>query len=561
MGLTIQANLLAMGDTTLMTKPFNISFPTPGGRESPSELAAGDTLFVLGPNGSGKSSLMLYFDAQNPIRSRRILAHRQTWMRTDALDMTPENKLQTERGIRSVDHSQQSRYRDDYAAERASIAIYNLVDAQNIRARKIADCADAGDLEAVERAAQKKAPINAINELLLQANLPITISIHENARLMASKNGGPEYSAAWLSDGERNALLVACTVLTAPRETLLIIDEPERHLHRSIISPLLGQLFGLRKDCAFVISTHDHGLPLATPGARVLLLRKCTYADQNAQNWEADELPTDTPIDDQLKRDLLGARRNVLFVEGTESSLDKQLYRLVFPKATVIPKGSWRDVERAVKGVRAANTLHWLRAFGIIDGDGNEAAEGTASCVDGVYTLPVYSVEAIYYHPWILNKIAQQQADATGDAHAYLRDKAISEGVNAIRTDTERLGSIASKKLVRKAIHEQIPNDDKLLAGDPVTLENPANTILTARTRELNQAVEDGDWGALVAKCSVQKSSALGKIATELGFRGRGDYEKVVRRLLEKDDEAVEFVRKLFGDLCDHLTAEPFAQL
>jgi len=165
-------------------------------------------------------------------------------------------------------------------------------------------------------------------------------------------------------------LLIAGNVLTAPPGTLLIIDEPERHLHRSIISPLLSQLFQHRSDCAFVVSTHDHNLPLEFPDARTLLLRSCTFNGQTVQSWKADELPSDSSNDDSLKRDLLGARRRILFVEGSESSLDKTIYALIFPAVSVIPKGSCHEVERAVGSVRAGETFHWLRAFGIVDGDG-----------------------------------------------------------------------------------------------------------------------------------------------------------------------------------------------
>ena len=416
-----------------MTQQFDIGFPVQQGDPPTSKLAVGEALFVLGPNGSGKSSLMLRFATNNPGNSRRISAHRQTWMSSDALDMTPATKLQTEQNIRNVDHRHQSRYRDDYAAQRASITIYDLIDAENVRARKIAAFVDEGNMESAANAAETEAPITVINELLLQANIPITISIRENERLMASKNGGPEYSAAELSDGERNSLLIAGTVLTAPSETLLIIDEPERHLHRSIISPLLSQLFARRPDCAFVISTHDQDLPLAAPGARILLLRTCKLSGSAVQGWEADELQSDMSIDDQLKRDLLGARRNVLFVEGTESSLDKPLYNLVFPMATVIPKGGSRDVQRAVKGVRAGDSMHWLRAFGVIDGDGSDSLNDQANRGSRVYVLPVYAVEAIYYHPRIVEWIAQRQANVTGDAPAALISTALSDGVKAIR--------------------------------------------------------------------------------------------------------------------------------
>ena len=75
------------------------------------------------------------------------------------------------------------------------------------------------------------------------SNIPIEIAVEEGQKVVARKNGGAPYSIAELSDGERNAFLIAADVLTAKPGTLLLIDEPERHLHRSIISPLLQSPF------------------------------------------------------------------------------------------------------------------------------------------------------------------------------------------------------------------------------------------------------------------------------------------------------------------------------
>ena len=532
---------------------FNISFPRENGDVRTSQLSVGEVLFVLGPNGTGKSSLMLRFASNNAGNSRRISAHRQTWMNTDALDMTPATKLQTEQHIRNTDRNQQSRYRDDYAAQRASITIYDLIDAENVRAREIAAFVDSGDIKSARKAAKKDAPITVINDLLLRSSIPIAISIRKNERLVASKNGGPEYSAAELSDGERNAVLIAGNVLTVPSGTLLIIDEPERHLHRSIISPLLSQLFTRRQDCGFIISTHDQDLPLAMPGSRSLLLRSCKFIGQDVASWEADELPQDASIDEQLKRDLLGARRNIVFVEGTENSLDKGLYSLVFPTASVIPKESFHGVKRAVSGVREGEPFHWLRAFGIVDGDGYEPTKGQASSEMGVYTLPFYAVEAIYYHPRIIEGVARRQSAVTGDAPSDLTTMALAAGVRAVSSETERLSRNASRRQVRKEVYDAIPSDDELLGGQPVTVENNATAILAARSRELDAAVEEGDWEALVTKCPVRESTALAEISVALGFRRRKEYEKAVRHLVNNDEEAMGFVRGLFGDLFERL--------
>jgi predicted ATPase len=113
------------------------------------------------------------------------------------------------------------------------------------------------------------------------SNIPIEITLGKDEQLFASKNGSIPYSIAELSDGERNTLLLCADVLTVPSNYLIILDEPERHLHRSIISPLLTSLFQKRKDCIFVISTHDVSLPIDHDEASVLLLRGCQWNDSN----------------------------------------------------------------------------------------------------------------------------------------------------------------------------------------------------------------------------------------------------------------------------------------
>jgi hypothetical protein len=110
-------------------------------------------------------------------------------------------------------------------------------------------------------------------------------------------------------------------------------------------------------------------LPIDNPTSRTLLLRGCTYSGNTFNKWDADLAAADAEIEDDLKRDILGARRKLLFVEGEEHSLDKPLYALVFPNVSVVAKSSCRDVEHAVSGIRDADGLHWLHAFGIIDND------------------------------------------------------------------------------------------------------------------------------------------------------------------------------------------------
>jgi ABC-type cobalamin/Fe3+-siderophores transport system ATPase subunit len=239
-------------------------------------IEPGYTLFVLGANGTGKSSLMQNLYTQHRTNARRISAHRQTWFRSNAINLSPADRHTLGSNIKDMDTQAISRWMDHYSEQRATMSIYDIVDAENIRARLIAGAVDDKNLELAQEHAKEDAPIRVINELLRLSNIPIEISI-ANDQVVARKLNGKPYSIAQLSDGERNALLIAADILTIPQGSLVLIDEPERHLHRSIISPLLTLLISKRPDCAFVISTHDVMLPLDNANARTLLIRACTY--------------------------------------------------------------------------------------------------------------------------------------------------------------------------------------------------------------------------------------------------------------------------------------------
>ena len=200
-------------------------------------------------------------------------------------------------------------------------------------------------------------------------------------------------------------------------------------------------------------------------------------------------------------------------------------------------------------GARAAEALHWLRAFGIADSDGLDANQLAAKRERGVYALPYYSVEAIYFHPWVIGKIASRQASVSGADSSELMKAAIVSGVATIKDHTYRLSQKAAKKALRKSVMEQIPNNDDLLAGQNIQIVNYSTATHAARKEELDSAVVDGNWKAILTACPVRESDALESISKVLGFRKRQDYQKAVRHLLAEDADTLNFVRDLFGDL------------
>ena len=219
---------------------------------------------------------------------------------------------------------------------------------------------------------------------------------------------------AQMSDGERAAAIIAVNVLVADPGTAFLIDEPERHLHRSIIEPFLSALFGQRQDCIFVISTHEIALPIANRAASVVILRSCAWNGSQPRAWDAEVLESGVELPEDLKRDILGARRRILFVEGASTSLDLPLYRALFPDLSVIPKGSCNDVIRAVNGLRSSRKHHHVEAFGLIDRDDRQPDETEKLAERGIFALDVCSVESLYYCSDAIAAVASRQADSLG---------------------------------------------------------------------------------------------------------------------------------------------------
>ncbi len=535
--------------------PFNLSIPREGGTALELVVGAGEVVFLLGANGTGKSSLMHRFFSAHHSNARRITAHRQTWFESNAITLSPQQRQQTEAHARGYDTNPQSRWKDDYAASRASMAIYDLVDAENVRAREITGAVDSDDFDLAKQLRAKDAPIKIINELLRLSNIPVTIAIQENAQVVATKDGSPPYSIAELSDGERNAILIAANVLTAKTGTLLLIDEPERHLHRSIISPLLTQLFAKRPDCAFVVSTHDVMLPLDNPGARTLLIRGCAYNGSAVTAWDADLISAASQIDDDLKRDILGARRKILFVEGTERSLDKPLYSLVFPNVSVIAKGSCRDIERAVSSIRDADELHWLDAFGLVDNDRRPQSEIDRLRQSGIYATQVFSVEGVYYHPEIQRRVAERHASTTGHDARKCIAEATSAAIAAITPHLQRLSERVAEKLVREEFFAHIPNKAQISAAAPVNISINIPKIVAEERARLEGALATSDLTIVISRYPVRETPALDEIVRKLGFLSRDQYESAVRKLLMDEPNALAFVRSLFGTLAGDIGA------
>lgn len=108
--------------------------------------------------------------------------------------------------------------------------------------------------------------------------------------------------------------------------------------------------------------------------------------------------------------DILGSRKPVLFVEGTNGSYDTKLYSEIYSNYYVVPCGSCSNVIMQTKAMKANGQLHHLKAYGIIDRDFRVDYELNKLKDDGIYSLGVAEVENLFLAEELLQVVNNQMA-------------------------------------------------------------------------------------------------------------------------------------------------------
>ena len=524
-------------------------------------LKANDRLFIVGANGSGKSALIQHLVSSNRgEKIRRISAHRQTWFQSGSIDITPQNRRQFDQQSTRQEAQNQSRWRDDYAQQRQSAVLFDLVAKENTRARLIARHVDSGNTkEAEETSAESPSPFDQLNELLRIGMLAVTLENSNDEEILARhQDGSAPFSIAQMSDGERNAAIIAATVLTVEPGTVLLIDEPERHLHRSIIEPFLSALFQRRPDCSFVISTHEVALPVANSKARVLMVRSCKWNSDKASAWDVELLEPKLGLPEDLKRAILGSRKRILFTEGDSNSLDLPLYDALFPEISVVPKGSCSDVQRAVSGLRKSQEFHDVEAFGLIDRDDLDEERIKQLAVGGVFALDICSVESLYYCSDAIAAVARRQAESLGRNADEMIRSATEQALYHLNNEddlAERMAARRCERRVRDAILKQLP-DWKSLKAKPrheISVDSPYQDELT----RFKQLVEKERLDDLVARYPLRESGVFDAIVKALVLQDWKAYKQTLVSRIVEDPELAQRLRQRVGPLSEMLTVKP----
>ena len=470
--------------------------------------AAGASTVFVGANGSGKSALGLWLQRNSTgVSTSRLIAHRQLWLESAGPDITASSRQQQTTYRASLDARDDSRWFDHLAKTRTSLVLFDLIAAHNKRNDRVARLVDCGLPTDEIRKTVEPSPIARLNTILERAGLAVQVELTDTGSLDAVHAAGAHYPISEMSDGEKSALLLAAEVLMAERDSVQIIDEPERHMHRSISAPLVEAVVNERPDCHFAVLTHDLDLAysLVQEGAAAVSLSNCSWNNGKTVAWDAELVPHDDALPNTVRAAILGGKRRVLFIEGTPTSIDFKLLRLLLPEWPLKPIGGCDEVTRAVKGLQASTDYNWIEAAGVVDRDQRSKDECEKLRQHGVFPLGVHEIENLYYTRPMLQRLAETQAPTLerdpDELLASARHAAFASLTEPASLD--HVAGVVATAQIRHRLNEAAPTRTQVISEEDL-LDIQVDNPFKAARQQLEQLVTDEDLDTIVKRYPIR---------------------------------------------------------
>ncbi|MEG3839044.1 DUF4435 domain-containing protein [Microcoleus sp. herbarium14] len=385
-------------------------------------LVCCEPVVIIGANGAGKSRLGFWIEQNqsNPGKVHRISAQKSLdfpeYVQLKSIEQAEKELfLGTSQDSKNWGGPLQTKIVHRWqSSERPKLSVtlplndYERVLALLFAKKNQRDSQLAKRVREMEREGKNERPEipNSPDEILLNIwkdILPHRELVIEDGKISVLISVDNTYQGREMSDGERVALYLMAQCLCVAPDSIVIVDEPEIHLHRSLMSKLWSKIEEAQPNCLFVYITHDIDFAASRVGAQKIWLKS-----YDGSQWSWDKAPKAEALPEPVLLEILGSRKKILFVEGDIGDLDYKIYQAVYPEFLIMPRGGCEKVIEATKAMQDNSALHHVEAFGLVDMDyrhQDEIDSWKASKLN-ILSLDVAEVESILCVPELLEVVA-----------------------------------------------------------------------------------------------------------------------------------------------------------
>ena len=331
----------------------------------------------------------------------------------------------------------------------------------------------------------------------------IIFELEPDDRVVKVEKNGSKYSINGLSDGERCVLFYIGNVLLAPENSYIIVDEPETFLNAAVYNELWDLLISERPDCQFIFASHNMDFVQSRTNATYIWCKnfEAPYDLDYQVLEESQEIPL------PLLNEVSGAKKPILFCEGTKNSLDYQIYSKLFSEFCFVkPVQGHKQVIQYTKAYNKLKESYGNEAYGIIDYDWMDEERIQSYKKKNIFVLPFNEIEMLLVDEEIVNSVLSDDEE----------DK--KQKINKIRDTVIGLCTTNKDKIIRIALKKKL---DEFMEGHLIETREPtedeARTFLenlsekfdiTVTLDNITKIVEDSiassDFSTILKICNLK---------------------------------------------------------
>lgn len=325
--------------------------------------------------------------------------------------------------------------------------------------------------------------------LLMQAFMPKDFKLITDICIYLNDNEAIQF----FSEGEKKLILIE-TVLefVADENSLILLDEPDANIHEE----RKRKLYDLLRNTSnrdVVMTTHSPTFVDIADDDELIVLRS-----DDSTNCYVDKIEKIEQI-----RYLTGNRFNIfsekpiLYCEGGTTSIEAELYPILFPEYTIVPSGGHTEVINYTKMYNATFKGH-SHAVGIIDGDYICQEQKDALEKEDIYSLSVLEVENVLMDLSLL-EIAKQKFCSDENCISKVKKYTFDDCVNR----KEHMLTTYTKNHVVSKIIAEISTDGKTIEDFKKNVLSKINnelvdSIYNAQLQKFNELLSANDYEELV---------------------------------------------------------------
>ena len=354
-----------------------------------------------------------------------------------------------------------------------------------------------------------------------------------------------KYSINGLSDGERCILFYIGSVLLAPENSYIVVDEPETFLNAAVYNELWDLLISERPDCQFIFASHNMDFVQSRTNATYIWCKnfEAPYDLDYQVLEESQEIPL------PLLTEVSGAKKPILFCEGTKNSLDYQIYSKLFSEFCFVkPVQGHKQVIQYTKAYNKLEETYGNKAYGIIDYDWMDEARIESYKKKNIFVLPFNEIEMLLVDEEMVNSVLSDDEE----------DK--KQKINKLRDTVIGLCTTNKDKIIRIALKKKL---DEFMEGNLIETREPtedeARTFLenlsekfdiTVTLENITKIVEDSiassDFSTILKICNLKNEIIGSKEIKEIVSNLK---EKALSSIALDNDLQKELRHKYFEEL------------